>query len=152
MFGEYLHVADTTGRECLKKYCKPVIQIFGPSYLRKPTAQDSISCSICAGGCTIFRDAGKHRLYELSLEELSDCLKRPVYYRVQRHAPDHHSGRRYRPATMDLACVLRCVRVKQRPQCSAVLASLQRPIPRNKPLGRLQRQRQPVSYEVLLGR
>ncbi|XP_047961520.1 uncharacterized protein LOC125206287 [Salvia hispanica] len=40
MFDEYLHVADTTGRDCLKKFCKGVIETFGPTYLRKPTAQD----------------------------------------------------------------------------------------------------------------
>ncbi|XP_041995715.1 uncharacterized protein LOC121745835 [Salvia splendens] len=35
-----LHVADTIGRDCLKKFCKGVIQTFGPTYLQKPTAQD----------------------------------------------------------------------------------------------------------------
>ncbi|XP_047953192.1 uncharacterized protein LOC125199069 [Salvia hispanica] len=40
MFDEYLHVADTTGRDCLKKFCKGVIETFGPTYLRKPTVQD----------------------------------------------------------------------------------------------------------------
>ncbi|XP_047953628.1 uncharacterized protein LOC125199769, partial [Salvia hispanica] len=40
MFDEYLHVAGITGRDCMTKFCKGVIQTFGPTYLRKPTAQD----------------------------------------------------------------------------------------------------------------
>ncbi|XP_047961986.1 uncharacterized protein LOC125206808 [Salvia hispanica] len=40
MFDEYLHVGDTTGRECLKKFCKLVVEAFGDTYLRRPTAND----------------------------------------------------------------------------------------------------------------
>ncbi|XP_047961358.1 uncharacterized protein LOC125206098 [Salvia hispanica] len=40
MFDEYLHVGDTTGRECLKKFCKLVVEAFGDTYLRRPTADD----------------------------------------------------------------------------------------------------------------
>ncbi|XP_047965230.1 uncharacterized protein LOC125209688 [Salvia hispanica] len=40
MFNEYLHVGDTTGRECLKKFCKLVVEAFGDTYLRRPTADD----------------------------------------------------------------------------------------------------------------
>ncbi|XP_047942798.1 uncharacterized protein LOC125189578 [Salvia hispanica] len=40
MFDEYLHVGDTTGRECLKKFCKLVVETFGDTYLRRPTADD----------------------------------------------------------------------------------------------------------------
>ncbi|XP_047979015.1 uncharacterized protein LOC125220930 [Salvia hispanica] len=40
MFDEYLHVGDTTGRECLKKFCKLVVEAFGYTYLRRPTAND----------------------------------------------------------------------------------------------------------------
>ncbi|XP_047978831.1 uncharacterized protein LOC125220727 [Salvia hispanica] len=40
MFDEYLHVEDTTGRECLKKFCKLVVEAFGDTYLRRPTADD----------------------------------------------------------------------------------------------------------------
>ncbi|XP_047979386.1 uncharacterized protein LOC125221308 [Salvia hispanica] len=40
MFDEYLHVGDTTGRECLVKFCASVIDAFGATYLRKPNAQD----------------------------------------------------------------------------------------------------------------
>lgn len=40
IFDEYLHVADTTGHDCLKQFCKGMIQTFGPTYLQKPTAQD----------------------------------------------------------------------------------------------------------------
>ncbi|XP_047961525.1 uncharacterized protein LOC125206295 [Salvia hispanica] len=36
----YLHVGDTTGRECLKKFCKIVVEAFGDTYLRRPTADD----------------------------------------------------------------------------------------------------------------
>ncbi|XP_047954116.1 uncharacterized protein LOC125200523 [Salvia hispanica] len=40
MFDEYLHVGETTGRECLKKFCKLVVEAFGDTYLRRPTADD----------------------------------------------------------------------------------------------------------------
>ncbi|XP_047938127.1 uncharacterized protein LOC125185608 [Salvia hispanica] len=40
MFDEYLHVGDTTGRECPKKFCKLVVEAFGDTYLRRPTADD----------------------------------------------------------------------------------------------------------------
>ncbi|XP_047954093.1 uncharacterized protein LOC125200499 [Salvia hispanica] len=40
MFDEYLHVGDTTGRECLKKFCKLIVEAFGDTYLRRPTADD----------------------------------------------------------------------------------------------------------------
>ncbi|XP_047948846.1 uncharacterized protein LOC125194642 [Salvia hispanica] len=40
MFDEYLHVGETTGRECLKTFCKLVVEAFGDTYLRRPTADD----------------------------------------------------------------------------------------------------------------
>ena len=40
MFDEYLHIRDTTGRECLKTFCKLVVEAFGDTYLRRPTADD----------------------------------------------------------------------------------------------------------------
>ncbi|XP_042052601.1 uncharacterized protein LOC121797870 [Salvia splendens] len=33
MFDEYLHVRDTTGQECLAKFCEGVIDAFGATYL-----------------------------------------------------------------------------------------------------------------------
>ncbi|XP_047961504.1 uncharacterized protein LOC125206269 [Salvia hispanica] len=40
MFDEYLHVGETTGRKCLKTFCKVVVEAFGDTYLRRPTADD----------------------------------------------------------------------------------------------------------------
>ncbi|XP_042016344.1 uncharacterized protein LOC121764375 [Salvia splendens] len=40
MFDEYLYIGETTARECLQYFCQAVIQIFGETYLRKPTPQD----------------------------------------------------------------------------------------------------------------
>ncbi|XP_047979207.1 uncharacterized protein LOC125221126 [Salvia hispanica] len=40
MFNEYLHVRETTGRECLKNFCKGVVETFGHTYLRRPTADN----------------------------------------------------------------------------------------------------------------
>ncbi|XP_047949010.1 uncharacterized protein LOC125194837 [Salvia hispanica] len=40
MFDEYLHVGETTGRECLKNFCKIVVEAFGDAYLRRLTADD----------------------------------------------------------------------------------------------------------------
>ncbi|XP_047961966.1 uncharacterized protein LOC125206785 [Salvia hispanica] len=40
MFDEYLHVGDTTGQECLIKFCEGMIDAFNASYLRKPNVED----------------------------------------------------------------------------------------------------------------
>ena len=40
MFDEYLHVGETTGRSCLKNFGKGVVEAFGDTYLRRPTADD----------------------------------------------------------------------------------------------------------------
>ncbi|XP_057785635.1 uncharacterized protein LOC131003170 [Salvia miltiorrhiza] len=37
---EYLCIGETTALECLKKFCKAVVRIFGGTYLRRPTAAD----------------------------------------------------------------------------------------------------------------
>lgn len=37
---EYLKIGESTGVECLKKFVKGVIEVFGKEYLRRPTAQD----------------------------------------------------------------------------------------------------------------
>ena len=34
MFDEYLHVGETTGPECLKTFCKLVVEAFGDTYSR----------------------------------------------------------------------------------------------------------------------
>ncbi|XP_047947362.1 uncharacterized protein LOC125193576 [Salvia hispanica] len=43
MFDEYLHVGEKTGREFLKTFCKLVVEAFGDTYLRRPTADDGQS-------------------------------------------------------------------------------------------------------------
>ncbi|XP_047961970.1 protein ALP1-like [Salvia hispanica] len=40
MFDEYLHVSEHTGRACLAKFCRAVIEAFKDTYLRKPTSDD----------------------------------------------------------------------------------------------------------------
>ena len=40
MWDEYLHIGETTARDCLQHFCQGVIEIFGEQYLRKPTPQD----------------------------------------------------------------------------------------------------------------
>lgn len=39
-FNEYLHIADMTGRECLKYFLKGVIETFDATYLRSLTPAD----------------------------------------------------------------------------------------------------------------
>ena len=38
MFNEYLHVGDSTGQECLVKFCEGVVEAFSTTYLPKPNA------------------------------------------------------------------------------------------------------------------
>ncbi|XP_047978547.1 uncharacterized protein LOC125220419 [Salvia hispanica] len=40
MFDEYLHVGETTVRDCLKNFFRGVVEAFGDTYLRRPTADD----------------------------------------------------------------------------------------------------------------
>ncbi|XP_047965076.1 uncharacterized protein LOC125209520 [Salvia hispanica] len=40
MFDEYLHIGETTARDCLKYFCEGVIEIFRDMYLPKPTPED----------------------------------------------------------------------------------------------------------------
>ena len=42
-FDEYLHVANATGRECLKKFCREVLEVFHNTYLQRPTTVDAQS-------------------------------------------------------------------------------------------------------------
>ncbi|XP_057803489.1 uncharacterized protein LOC131018796 [Salvia miltiorrhiza] len=39
-YDEYLQVYETTGYECLRHFCRGVIEIFGAHYLRRPTVYD----------------------------------------------------------------------------------------------------------------
>ncbi|XP_057786162.1 uncharacterized protein LOC131003647 [Salvia miltiorrhiza] len=40
IFDEYLKVTDSTGRVCLKKFCKAIIRAFRAYYLCRPTSED----------------------------------------------------------------------------------------------------------------
>ncbi|XP_047949482.1 uncharacterized protein LOC125195367 [Salvia hispanica] len=40
MFDEYLHIGESTARECLVFFCQGIREIFGDTYLQKPTPQD----------------------------------------------------------------------------------------------------------------
>ncbi|XP_042006264.1 protein ALP1-like [Salvia splendens] len=40
LFDEYLHCGDSTGRDCLKRFCRGIVEAYGDTYLRKPTATD----------------------------------------------------------------------------------------------------------------
>ncbi|XP_057779627.1 uncharacterized protein LOC130998214 [Salvia miltiorrhiza] len=37
---EYLRIGETTALECMKKFCKAFVRIFGGTYLRRPTTAD----------------------------------------------------------------------------------------------------------------
>ncbi|XP_047948927.1 uncharacterized protein LOC125194739 [Salvia hispanica] len=39
MFDEYLHVGETTGRDCLKNFCRGIVEAYSDTYLRRPTAR-----------------------------------------------------------------------------------------------------------------
>ena len=41
LIDEYIHMSESTCLESLYKFCKAVIAVFGPEYLRQPTAADS---------------------------------------------------------------------------------------------------------------
>ncbi|XP_047943194.1 uncharacterized protein LOC125190036 [Salvia hispanica] len=77
---EYLHVGDTTGRECLKKFCKLVVEAFGDTYLRCPTADDCQSLmrmhETVHGFPVIL---GSIDLYAPAVEELPDGVEGPIY-------------------------------------------------------------------------
>ena len=41
LIDEYVRMSESTCLESLYKFCKAVIVVFGPEYLREPTAQDT---------------------------------------------------------------------------------------------------------------
>ncbi|XP_057793105.1 uncharacterized protein LOC131009710 [Salvia miltiorrhiza] len=59
-FDEYLKVADTTGRLCLKKFCMAVIRAYGAEYLRLPITTDI------------------QRLFQMHVEELPKGVTRCI--------------------------------------------------------------------------
>ena len=79
MLDEYLHIGKV-GCECLKNFCRGVIEVFGLTYLRKPKSDE-----FAHEGARLLWNVGQHRLYALEMEELSDRLERPVHDRVQRY-------------------------------------------------------------------
>ena len=38
---DYLRMSESTAIECLNRYCSAVVAVFGPDYLRSPTAEDT---------------------------------------------------------------------------------------------------------------
>ena len=38
---DYLRMSESTAIECLNRYCSAVVEVFGPTYLRSPTAEDT---------------------------------------------------------------------------------------------------------------
>ncbi|XP_047978544.1 uncharacterized protein LOC125220413 [Salvia hispanica] len=40
MFDEYLHVAEKAGRNCLKNFCRGIVEAYSNTYLQRPTAED----------------------------------------------------------------------------------------------------------------
>jgi hypothetical protein len=38
---DYLHIAESIAIDCLYKFCRAIIAVFGDLYLRSPTAQDT---------------------------------------------------------------------------------------------------------------
>ena len=41
LIDEYVRMSESTCLESLYKFCKAVIAVFGPEYLREPTAEDT---------------------------------------------------------------------------------------------------------------
>ncbi|XP_047972832.1 uncharacterized protein LOC125215455 [Salvia hispanica] len=80
MFNEYLHVGDTTGRECLKKFCKLVVEAFGDTYLRRLTADDCQSLMRMHETVHDFLGMlGSIDCMHRQVEKLSDGVERPIY-------------------------------------------------------------------------
>ena len=45
LIDEYVRMSESTCLESLYKFCKAVIAVFGPDYLRKPTPEDTARCT-----------------------------------------------------------------------------------------------------------
>ena len=41
LIDEYVRMSESTSLEFMYKFCKAVIAVFGPEYLREPTAEDT---------------------------------------------------------------------------------------------------------------
>ncbi|XP_057803538.1 uncharacterized protein LOC131018856 [Salvia miltiorrhiza] len=70
-FDEYLKIADTTGRLCLKKFCKAFIKAYNAEYLRPPTLWMPHACFKCMSSGTNFLGCSGAWIACIGLERIS---------------------------------------------------------------------------------
>ena len=65
LIDEYLRMSESTCLESLYKFCKAVIAVFGPEYLREPTAADTTRLLAINASRGLPGDAWQHRVTAL---------------------------------------------------------------------------------------
>jgi hypothetical protein len=72
---KYLRIGDSTAIESMYRFCRAVVNIFGPHYLREPNEEDS-SPIMAQNEARGFRRMLEASLHALVLKELPICLAR----------------------------------------------------------------------------
>ena len=75
---EYVRMSETTCLMSMYKFCQAVIEVFGPEYLRQPTAADTERLLATNAARGFPGMLGSIDLYALGVEELSICLAGPA--------------------------------------------------------------------------
>ena len=68
---ECMHMSESTCLESMYRFCKAVVAVFGPEYLR---AKRYYPAFVDQRGKRVFWYARQHSLHALRVEELSICL------------------------------------------------------------------------------
>ncbi|XP_047949219.1 uncharacterized protein LOC125195059 [Salvia hispanica] len=91
MFDEYLHIGESTARECLEFFCQGVREIFGDTSSEAYPPRLPGFDDYARESAWVSENVGQHRLYALGMEELPIRLERVVHNRFQEQE-SHDSG------------------------------------------------------------
>ena len=83
MFDEYLHIGESTARECLEFFCQGVREIFGDTSSEAYPPRLPGFDDYARESAWVSENVGQHRLYALGMEELPIRLERVVHNRFQ---------------------------------------------------------------------
>jgi O-acetyl-ADP-ribose deacetylase (regulator of RNase III) len=83
LFDEYIRMGELTMLESVRHFVRYVVEIYGPHYLRSPTAEE-LDMLFQKAESTVPRHARKHRLYALGVGDVSDCLAGTVSRALQK--------------------------------------------------------------------
>ncbi|KAD3642089.1 hypothetical protein E3N88_31313 [Mikania micrantha] len=119
-FDEYFQTSEKMGRECIYKFCKGVIILYVKKYLRKPNSHDIQQIYTFHEGVHGF--PGMLGSLDCTHWEWDNC---PTAWLGQFQRGDHHARSCCVSRSLDMACLLWCIGIEQRYNCSRSVVDLQ---------------------------